>query len=155
MIVVLHNIRSAHNTGSIFRTSDGAGIEKIYLCGYTPSPLDRFGRYRQDFAKVALGAEKVIPYEQYKDTVIALEDLKKEGYLIVAVEQDKKSIPYYEFKTRKKKIALVMGNEVDGLPSTILKMADFVVDIPMSGEKKSLNVSVAFGVVAYGLKYKK
>ena len=155
MVVVLHNIRSAHNTASIFRTSDGAGIEKIYLCGYTPSPLGKLGEYRKDFTKVALGAEKTIPYEKEKSTIATIKRLKEDGYEILAVEQDKRSVSYQEFKTRKKKIALVMGNEVKGLTPSILKLADHILEIPMAGDKKSLNVSVAFGVVAYGLKYKK
>jgi tRNA G18 (ribose-2'-O)-methylase SpoU len=152
---VLHNIRSAHNTASIFRTSDGAGVEKIYLCGYTPSPIGKLGEYRKDFSKVALGAEKTIPYEKEKSTIAVIKKLKEDGYEIISIEQDKRSIPYQTFKTRKKKIVLVMGNEVSGLPSLVLKLSDHILEIPMAGKKKSLNVSVAFGVAAYRLRYKK
>ena len=155
--VILHDIRSVHNVGSIFRTADGAGFEKIYLCGITPTPLDRFKNIRADFAKVSLGAEKSVAWEYEKTTSAAIEKLKKDGWTIVAVEQSARSISYYEFaRSRarnkgKEKIALVMGNEVEGLSPSILKSADAIIDIPMHGKKESLNVGVAFGIVAFRL----
>ncbi|OGE14489.1 hypothetical protein A2111_00175 [Candidatus Daviesbacteria bacterium GWA1_38_6] len=167
MVVVLYNIRSVFNVGSIFRTTDGAGIEKIYLCGVTPTPLDKFGLVRSDFTKVSLGAEKSVEWEQKHSTVKLLDRLKKEGYLILAVEQDPKSVPYYEIRLPRPsislrarndgreadKICLVMGSEVNGLPKSILDKADKILEIPMKGKKESLNVAIAFGIVAYHLMY--
>lgn len=155
LVAVLNDIRSVHNVGSIFRTADGAGFEKIYLCGITPTPLDRFKNIRADFAKVSLGAEKNIAWEYEKTTAAAIEKLKEDGWMIIAVEQSARSIPYHEFKFAKnKKIALVMGNEVKGLSPSILKLADTIVEIPMHGKKESLNVGVAFGIVAFDMRYR-
>ena len=147
-IVVLDNIRSIHNVGSIFRTSDALGIEKIYLCGYTPTPKDRFGRERQDLAKVALGAEKDIEWEYVKETKDIIKTLKKDKYQIIAVEQAKNSVDYRGIKI-KYPTALVMGNEVGGIEKDILKLSDFIAEIPMNGNKESLNVSVSFGIAGY------
>ena len=102
MIVVLHNIRSLHNVGSIFRTADAAGVKKIYLCGITPSPIDQFGKPRQQLVKVSLGAEKYVEWEKVKTIRKLIDDLKKQKYKIFAVEQNKKSIPYYKIKTSSK-----------------------------------------------------
>src|SRR6185369_9412628 len=93
-ILILHNIRSVENVGAMFRTADAAGIDKIYLTGYTPAPLDRFGRKRGDLAKSALGAEEFVVWEQKKNILSLVAKLKKEGFLIIAIEQDKKSIDY-------------------------------------------------------------
>jgi tRNA G18 (ribose-2'-O)-methylase SpoU len=169
LAIVLHNIRSVHNVGSIFRTADAAGTEKIYLCGITPTPCDRLGNLRKDFSKVALGAEKYVPWESAKSTTRAIAALKKDGWKIFAVEQSKKSVPYFRLKIgdRKSKIALVLGDEVRGLPPSVLKLADAILEIPMRGAtmkdarhpknkgkgKESLNVAVAFGIVAFGLRY--
>jgi len=147
-IVVLDNIRSVHNVGSIFRTSDALGVDKIILCGCTPTPKDRFGRERKDLAKVALGAEKDIEWEYKEDTEKALKELKKEGYEIICVEQSEKSVDYKEIKIGKPTV-LVMGSEVEGISTGILKFADIVAEVPMSGKKESLNVSVTFGIVAF------
>jgi 23S rRNA (guanosine2251-2'-O)-methyltransferase len=153
LVVILHDIRSAHNVGSIFRTADAAGVEKIYLCGITPSPLDRFKEVRPDFAKVALGAEQYVGWEMMKTTGAAIKLLKKDGFQIFALEQSKRSMPYYAaMATNDSRIAIIVGNEVKGLPSTILKVADRILEIPMMGKKESLNVSVAFGVLAFGLR---
>ena len=151
-IVLLHNIRSLHNVGSIFRTADAAGVSKIYLCGITPTPLDRFGRPEKNLAKVSLGAEKYIPWEKVGAAQKMIEALKKEGFAILALEQSKKSIAYDKFRPGKnEKIALILGNEVRGLPPSILKKCDKILEIPMRGRKESLNVSVAFGIVAFEL----
>lgn len=147
-VVILDNIRSVFNVGSIFRTSDALGIDKIYLCGTTPAPVDRFGRARADLAKVALGAENDIAWEYCETTKDAIKKLKKEGFKIVAVEQDKKSINYKKFKPTKK-IALLMGTEVTGLDKKTLALCDTILEIPMVGNKESLNVSVSFGIVGY------
>jgi len=150
MIVVLHNIRSLHNVGSIFRTADAAGIKKIYLCGITPAPIDSFGRPRQQLTKVSLGAENYIEWEKVKTISKLIDDLKKQKYKIFAIEQSKKSVSYYKIKTlstfpreSRQKITLILGSEVNGLPSLILKRADKILEIPMSGKKESLNVAVA------------
>jgi tRNA G18 (ribose-2'-O)-methylase SpoU len=154
LVAVLHNIRSVHNVGSIFRTADGAGVGKLYLCGITPSPFDRFKNVRPDFAKVALGAEKSVAWAMEKDTATTIVALKKEGYEIFALEQSARAVPYYSVRpSGEKKIALILGAEVDGIPDDLLALADRVIDIPMHGGKESLNVSVAFGVAAYGLRY--
>ena len=168
MLALLHNIRSLYNVGSMFRTADAAGVEKLYLCGITPTPLDRFGTVRSQIHKVALGAEKTVPWEKCASTSRLIDRLKKEGYHIVAVEQDKKAIPYYSFSPvavslSLERIAIVMGNELAGLPQSILLKADTIVEIPMRGTmvrqahhprqsgrgKESLNVSVAFGIIAF------
>ncbi|MDO8429777.1 MAG: TrmH family RNA methyltransferase [bacterium] len=160
MIVILVNIRSLYNVGSIFRTGDATGIEKIYLCGITPRPTDLFGRFRPQLAKVSLGAEKSVPWDDSarspRATLKLLEKLKKEGYKVFAVEQNKKSVPYYKskVKSQKSKVALIFGNEVSGLSQAILKKCDKILEIPMRGKKESLNVSVAFGIVVFGLLYK-
>ncbi|HOB90321.1 MAG TPA: TrmH family RNA methyltransferase [Candidatus Colwellbacteria bacterium] len=152
MVVLLHNIRSLYNTGSIFRTADAAGFSKIYLCGITPEPLDRFGRYRKEISKVALGAEKYIEWEKFKSTGRLIDRLRKEGYKIWSIEQDEDSVPYDKVRvSRKDKIALVLGSETKGLPKSILEKSDKIVEIPMKGRKESLNVSVAFGIVAFSL----
>jgi tRNA G18 (ribose-2'-O)-methylase SpoU len=147
-VVILDNIRSVFNVGSIFRTSDALGVNKIYLCGTTPTPVDRFGRARADLAKVALGAEKDIAWEYCSTTKDAIKKLKNEGFEIVAVEQDKKSIDYKKFKPTKK-TALIMGTEVTGLDKKTLALCDKILEIPMVGNKESLNVSVSFGIVGY------
>ncbi len=147
-VVVLDNIRSVHNVGSIFRTSDALGVSKIYLCGCTPTPLDRFGRERKDLAKTALGAEKDVKWEYFKDTISILKRLKKEGFEIIAVEQDKKSVDCRKIKV-KSKVALIMGNEVEGVSREVLKLADKIAEIPMRGKKESLNVSVSFGIAGF------
>ena len=149
---ILCDIRSIHNVGSIFRTADGAGFEKIYLCGITPSPLDRFGRVRPDFAKVALGAEAGIAWEAVSDIKEAILALKKEGWTIFALEQADGSVSSDAIKHRTEKCALVVGNEVGGIPADVLALADEVMEIPMLGKKESLNVSVAFGIAAYALR---
>lgn len=152
MVVILHNIRSTHNVGSMFRTADAAGIEKLYLSGITPVPLDRFGKVRPDVAKVALGAELSIPWEYVSSTVRIIKKLKKNGYVIVSLEQSKNSVVYNKIKfSKNKKIALVVGNEVKGLSQNILELSDVVMEIPMKGNKESLNVSVAFGIAVYAL----
>lgn len=151
MVVILHNIRSLYNVGSIFRTSDAAGCEKIYLCGITPAPIDVFGKPRQQLTKVSLGAEKYVEWEKVKSAGKLIDKLKKQGYKIFSVEQSKKSVPYCKLAMKNKKTALVLGNEIRGLPGSILKRADKILEIPMKGKKESLNVAVAFGIVIFHL----
>ncbi len=167
MVAILHNIRSAHNVGSIFRTADAANIDKIYLSGITPGPTDELGRSRQDIAKTALGAEKNVLFEKTASISRLINKLKSEGWQIIAIEQSDASLPYYRFKARNfRKIALIVGNEVRGISKTILKKCDKVLEIPMRGKmarqaahprhtgrgKESLNVAVAFGIVVFGIK---
>ncbi len=156
MVVILHNIRSLHNVGSIFRTADAAGVEKIYLCGITPAPIDIFGKPRPQLTKVSLGAEKYVKWERVKSTTKLIDKLRHSqgGFKIFCVEQSKKSIPYYSLKPKTKNlkpICLVLGNEIKGLPASILKRADKILEIPMKGTKESLNVAVAFGIVVFHL----
>jgi tRNA G18 (ribose-2'-O)-methylase SpoU len=156
MIVILHQLRSLYNVGSIFRTADAVGVEKIYLGGVTPRPIDEFGRPRKKLAKVSLGAEKYLSWEKVGSTSRLINKLKREGYKILAIEQSRKSTLYYKFKMRHyhlNKVVLVLGNEVRGLPSSILAKADKILEIPMLGQKESLNVAVAFGIVAYYLRF--
>ena len=155
MVVILYNVRSLHNVGSIFRTADAAGCEKIYLCGITPAPVDVFGKPRPQLTKVSLGAEKYVKWEKVKSASRLIDKLKKDKYKIFAVEQSKKSIPYSNIKRssnlRVGRLVLVLGNEIKGLPAPILKRADKILEIPMKGEKESLNVAVAFGIVIFHL----
>ncbi len=154
MIAILDNIRSVHNVGSIFRTSDGAGIAKLYLCGVTPEPTDRFGKIRDDFRKTALGAEENVKWKYFASTAKCIARLKKEGWNIIMLEQSPKSVMYNSLKFTKnlrEKTAIVVGREVEGISKSILKYADTIIEIPMRGAKESLNVSVAFGIAVYAL----
>ncbi len=153
-IVIAHDIRSVHNVGSIFRTADAVGAEKIFLCGITPSPIDRFKAVRADFAKVALGAERSLAWESAKTTTAVVKHLKKDGYEIFALEQSRRSLPYYRVRLKDNaRVAIIVGNEVKGLPASVLRNADRILEIPMMGKKESLNVAVAFGIVAFGLRF--
>ena len=149
VFVILNDIRSMHNVGAIFRTADGAGVSKIYLTGYTPAPIDRFGRAVAEIAKVALGAEMSVPWEQREITEL-ITALKAEGMQIIAAEQDLRSVPYMELKPTGP-VALILGSEVGGVPADVLKLCDAVIEIPMRGTKESLNVSVAAVVALYQL----
>src|SRR3989344_4404963 len=122
-IVILHNIRSVENVGAMFRTADAAGVNKIYLTGYSPAPLDRFGRKRKDLAKSALGAEEFVLWEQKKSIFPLITKLKKEGFFIVAIEQDKKSVDYKKVKLKNRN-AFIVGTEVSGIPKNILQKCD-------------------------------
>ncbi|MBX2866521.1 TrmH family RNA methyltransferase [Candidatus Kaiserbacteria bacterium] len=146
--VILHNIRSAHNVGSVFRTADGAGVTKIYLTGYTPTPIDRFGRVVSEIAKTSLGATESMLWEYEEDISIVIKKLHEDGVEVIAVEQSETSIPYDTYKTKASR-AYIFGNEVDGVPKEVCTEADAVVEIPMMGEKESLNVSVSAGVILY------
>ncbi len=142
--IILNNIRSRENVGSIFRTADAAGVAKIYLCGITPTPP------HEKISKTALGAETYVSWEYCKETWRLLEKLKKEGMNVVALEQTKKSVDLFKFKP-KFPLTLVLGNEVGGLSPKILKYCGKKVVIPMHGKKESLNVSVAAGIALFRL----
>jgi len=150
VVVILHNIRSAQNVGAIFRTADAIGVTKIYLTGYTPQPLDRFGRPDSKITKTALGAELHIPWEYHKNLPGLCGKLKEEGYTVVGVEQDKRAVDYKSYVPTRKTV-LLMGNEVLGISPALRKRCDVLVEIPMRGKKESLNVSVAFGIAIYRL----
>lgn len=146
--LILENIRSAYNVGAIFRTADATGVNKIFLIGYTPSPIDRFGRPQKEISKTSLGASEEIPWEHFNKTSDIIPKLKDEGVKIVAVEQTTRSVSLSEFKVPEK-VAYILGNEIDGVEKETLDMADSAIEIPMLGRKESLNVSVAGGVVLY------
>jgi len=144
LTVVLNDIRSLYNVGSIFRTCDGVGVEKVWLCGITGYPPN------QQIAKTALGAEQQVPWEYRQDVLTVIRELKKRKYQIVLLEQTSGSILYDHFKPKPTPgVGLVIGNEVEGVASRILPYCDAAVEIEMAGIKNSLNVSVAFGIAAY------
>lgn len=146
--VLLHNIRSAHNVGSIFRTADAAGVSRVFLSGYTPRPVDRFGRAQKDIAKTALGAQEYLPWEYAKNPNAFIKRLRRDGWKIVAVEQDKRSVDYRSFNLENKTL-FVLGNEVLGLSKALRDSCDSIVEIPMRGKKESLNVSVTAGIILF------
>ena len=139
LVLVAENIRSLHNVGSFFRTADGMGVERVYLCGYTGTPP------REQIAKVALGAEDTVSWEHHADPLELVKRLKEKKYYIAALEQTKRSV-HIESWEPKWPLALIIGHEVDGVSRNLLDLADVHLEIPMSGEKESLNVSVAVGI---------
>jgi 23S rRNA (guanosine2251-2'-O)-methyltransferase len=152
-VLILDNIRSVLNVGAIFRTADAIGIDKIYITGYTPAPVDRFGRGRKDLAKSALGAEKSVEWESTDDIFNLIKDLKEKDFEILSLEQSENSIDYKKAGDyfENKKTAIILGNEVDGVNEKLLEQSDHIIEIPMRGEKESLNVSVATGIMLYSL----
>ncbi|MEK7659690.1 MAG: TrmH family RNA methyltransferase [Patescibacteria group bacterium] len=148
VIAMLHNIRSLQNVGAMFRTADAAGIQRIILTGYTPTPLNLLGEVRTEFAKTALGAERSVQWEQKKNISSVISQLKSEGHNIYAIEETMGAKNIFTYRT-KKPCAFVVGNEVTGLSRAVLVKCDAVLAIPMKGIKESLNVSVAFGIAAY------
>jgi len=142
--LILDNIRSMQNVGSIFRTADAAGVSKIYLCGITPKPP------RKEIDKAALGAIDFVNWQYQEDIKSLISTLKKDNVRVIALEQDPEAIPYtlYEIPNTKK-VALIVGNEVDGISKEILDLCDEILEIPMYGKKNSLNVSVATGIILY------
>lgn len=148
VVLILHNVRSAGNVGSIFRTADAAGVTRIFLTGYTPAPVDRFGRMRRDIAKTALGAEHSVPWEKRASLSRLVASLKRKSLSIVALEQGARAIDYRTYQPRFP-AAFILGNEVRGIDARTLRLCDTVVEIPMRGTKESLNVSVAAGVLLF------
>lgn len=150
LIIIAHNIRSAYNIGAIFRTADGMGVGKILITGYSPAPDQ--GPFQtaagKMIAKTALGAEKSLAWEKKTRILPVLKKLKTEGYKIIALEQDKKSVDYRKFKPQFP-LALILGNEPKGIDRKILRECDSIIEIPMHGSKNSLNVAVALGVAGY------
>ena len=140
--VICDNIRSLENIGSVFRTADALGVSKIYLCGISGKPP------HSKISKTALGAEKNVPWEYVKQIGRLIDKLKKEKIKIIALEQSKKAKEYTKFKPTFP-LALIIGNEVKGISLKILSKCDKIIFLPMSGQKESLNVSVAFGIAGY------
>lgn len=140
--LVLPNIRSCHNVGAMFRTADACGFEKLYLCGYTATPP------KPQIDKVSLGAETWVPWEHTKDVVVVLQKLKQKGVHIVALEKNNSSVALTTANYNIP-LALVVGNEVDGVSDDVLALCDQIVHIEMKGKKESLNVSIAAGIAMH------
>ncbi|NUN69815.1 MAG: RNA methyltransferase [Bacteroidetes bacterium] len=137
------NIRSLYNVGSIFRSSDGALVQTLYLTGFTPHPP------RKEIEKTALGATNTVPWEYHRDPMTAVTKLKQQGVKICVLELTDRSVPYYELRPQDFPLCLVFGNELTGVSPEIIAAADMAIDIPMYGNKQSLNVAVAYGIVLY------
>lgn len=154
-VLMVHNVRSAHNVGSMFRTADGAGVDEIILSGYTPRPAKQGNLYltaaEKELRKTALGAEVSVPWRKFRSAAEAMRSLRKEGFEIIALEQDEKSISYEAYHP-KGDVALIVGNEVLGIDRRTLGLVDVMIEIPMCGKKNSLNVSVATGIALYQIR---
>jgi tRNA G18 (ribose-2'-O)-methylase SpoU len=146
IVVVLDNVRSCHNIGSIFRTSDAFLIEKICLCGITSTPPDK------EIRKTALGSENTVAWEYFGTTIDAVKKLKEEGYLIIAIEQVEKSISLSNYTPpENRKLALIFGNEVYGVQQDVVDLCNLTIEIPQFGTKHSFNISVSAGIVLWEL----
>ena len=147
LTVLLDNIRSAWNVGSILRSADGFGFEHAYFCGITPSPKN------EAVTKTSLGAENFVAWSVHKNAVELIQELKEDGWKIYALEETKKATDIRNLKlSQKVKAVLILGSEVTGVDPDLLQLADEIVSIPMQGGKRSFNVSVAFAIAAYALK---
>ncbi len=143
VMVVLDNIRSMHNVGSVFRTADAFLAEGICLCGYTPQPPHR------DIHKTALGATETVDWLYFPTTMEAVKELKEKGYKLFAVEQAEGSISLENFPLQNERTAIIFGNEVTGVDTEVLTLCDGCIEIPQLGTKHSLNVSVAAGIILW------
>ncbi len=155
LIIIAHNIRSAHNVGAFFRTADGAGVSKIYLTGYTCAPFNEEKdvietKAQRSLGKTALGAVKFVKWEKRESIFELLQELKEKKFQILALEKTENSQNIFSFEN-KFPCALILGNETRGIDKKILEVCDDVLEIPMRGKKESLNVSVAAGVAMYAL----
>ena len=146
--VILSDVRSRHNVGAIFRTCEGAGVAMLYLAGYTPLPIDRFGREVGEIKKTSLGASVMVPWAAADDIELLILKLKSHGVTVVAVEQTPQSVSLYEF-TEPNEVAYVFGNEITGVVPEVVALCDCAIEIPMYGRKESLNVSVTTGIVLF------
>jgi 23S rRNA (guanosine2251-2'-O)-methyltransferase len=143
-ILILDDIRSMNNIGSVFRTGDAFKVEKVYLCGITATPPHR------EIQKTALGADETVTWEHVKDVLELVKKLQSEGVIVAAVEQVENSVSLLDFHPRKnQKYAFVFGNEVFGVNQSVVEQSDFVLEIPQYGTKHSLNISVTAGIVAW------
>ncbi len=145
IVVVLDNIRSAYNIGSVFRTSDALAIEEVVLCGITAQPPHR------EIMKTALGASESVNWKYYSDTVNAVQELKNQGYQLLALEQVENSKMLNNFNPKAEKLALVVGNEVDGVQQAVIDICDMCIEIPQFGTKHSFNVSVSTGIALWDI----
>ncbi len=160
LVLIVHNIRSAHNVGSLLRTADGLGVQRVYLTGYTPYPWrqgdDRLPHLARkidhQIAKTALGAEKLAVWEQASNIEELLDALKTDGFTLAALEQTPTAVPLPKYSSPDK-LALIVGREVEGVESEILARCEVVLEIPMLGQKESFNVAVAAGMALYHLRY--
>jgi 23S rRNA (guanosine2251-2'-O)-methyltransferase len=144
LVVVLDNVRSMHNVGSVFRTSDAFLVERIILCGFTPQPPHR------DIHKTALGATETVVWSYAPNTIEAAQALRNEGYMLVAIEQTSESQQLSDFAwDGKMPLALIFGNEVEGVQQAVIDGCNAAIEIPQAGSKHSLNISVAAGIVLY------
>lgn len=134
--------------GSLFRTADSVGIDHIVISGYSPTPLDRFGRKRSDLAKSALGAEESMSWEYCENIFEKIAEYKKNNYTIIGLEQHEKSIDYKKIN-KTENMVFIIGTETKGMDQNVLDLCDIIAEIPMHGEKESLNVSVATGILLY------
>jgi 23S rRNA (guanosine2251-2'-O)-methyltransferase len=146
MAVLLDNIRSAWNVGSILRSADGFGFDHAYCCGITPTPEN------EAVTKTSLGAEDSVTWSHHKDAVKLVKGLKKEGWKVYALEEDERAIKIQKKKGGKQRSVLIVGNEVTGVDPELLDLCDAIYFIPMRGEKKSFNVAIAFGIAAFALR---
>ena len=144
--VVLNSIRSSYNVGSIFRTSDGAMIEKLYMCGYTPHPP------KKEILKTALGSTESVDWEFVKDPIDVVKELKSRGVKICALEQTSDSKPHYSVNKTDMPLCLLIGNEITGVHQELIDLCDFSIEIPQFGIKQSLNVAVAYGIAIFELR---
>ena len=159
IILIAHNIRSTHNVGSLLRTADGFGISKVILSGYTPHPRVKndqrlphiIEKLEKSIHKTALGAELLVPYEYFETPPIS--DLKNDGFYIIGLEQNDLSTPIDQHSSPHK-VALLLGEEIDGISSELVRQCDELIEIPMYGKKESFNVSVAAGIALYQLRVK-
>lgn len=150
LTLVLENVRSMHNVGSLFRTADAFGVSRMMLSGYTPAPIDRFGRVVKEIQKTSLGAIDMVPWEHVPDACAEVRRLKEAGHMVVVLEQDARSVSLSEAVVSGDTV-LVLGNEVDGVSLSMRQLADMIIEIPMQGKKESLNVSVAGGIALFAL----
>jgi tRNA G18 (ribose-2'-O)-methylase SpoU len=160
LFLIAHNIRSAHNVGSLLRTSEGLGVGKVWLTGYSPYPLaandDRLPHLSQkidkQITKTALGSEKLVPWQHAADIEKVIADLKTGGFVVAGLEQTPAALPLPKFKTPEK-LAIIVGREVEGLEPEILALCDTVLEIPMSGRKESFNVASAAAMTLYHARF--
>ena len=159
--LILENLRSAHNVGSILRTANATGVKHIICTGFTPYPRVEndsrdpvvINRNMREIAKTALGAERLRNVEHYDDALAAIDDLRANGWTIIGLEQSPSAVDLLTFSPPKK-CAIVVGNEVDGISESTLSVCDAVIEIPQRGTKESLNVAVATGIALYHLGFK-
>jgi len=153
LYIILNSIRSTYNVGSIFRTSDGAMIDRLYLCGYTPRPPKQDSADgKKEILKTALGSTESVKWEYVKDPKEIILKLKNEGVKICALELTDKSIPYHQVKKEDFPLCVIVGNEITGVSQELIDLCDFSIEIPQHGIKQSLNVAVAYGVMIFELR---